>query len=233
MSYDIHAAVRRCGFAEIGHGSQPANRRCRMRLEFISDYRSPYSYLANIKLKTLGVSVEHKPLDIVAVMKLVNNQPSPTCPPKARYAGLDAGRWAKLYGARFSPNPALLGAMGAGRFDGSLLSRAALAAQEIGIFDRVNDAIFEAVWAGDDDLVTDQGRSTFLRTRDVSVDDLWQLASAPRIVELQVQQAKEAADRGVFGAPTFFVDGEMFFGNDRLGFVEARLQGKSFDGAMI
>ncbi len=46
-----------------------------MRLEFISDYRSPYSYLANLKLKTLGVSIEHKPLDIVAVMKLVNNQP--------------------------------------------------------------------------------------------------------------------------------------------------------------
>jgi 2-hydroxychromene-2-carboxylate isomerase len=207
--------------------------RCRMLLEFISDYRSPYSYLANTKLKTLGMRIEHKPLDIVAVMKLVNNQPSPTCPPKARYAGLDAARWAKLYGARFSPNLPLLGAMGAGKFDGSLLSRAALVAQEIGMFDRVNDAIFEAVWAGDEDLVTDQGRSAFLRTRDISIDDLWQLASAPKIVELQVQQAKEAADRGVFGAPTFFVDDEMFFGNDRLGFVVARLQGKSFDGTVI
>jgi 2-hydroxychromene-2-carboxylate isomerase len=47
-----------------------------------------------------------------------------------------------------------------------------------------------------------------------------------------MRSKKEAADRGVFGAPTFFVEDEMFFGNDRLTFVEARLQGKSFDGAV-
>jgi 2-hydroxychromene-2-carboxylate isomerase len=204
-----------------------------MRLEFISDYRSPYSYLANIKLKTMGVPIDHKPVDIVAVMKLVNNQPSPMCPPKARYAALDAGRWAKLYGVGFSPNRPLLGAMGSGAFDGSLLSRAALAAREIGIFDQVNDVFFEAVWAGDDDLVSDEGRRTFLRSRGIEADDLWQRASAPQIAELQIQHVKEAVDRGVFGAPTIFVDDEMFFGNDRLGFVEARLQGKSFDGAVI
>ncbi len=58
------------------------------------------------------------------------------------------------------------------------------------------------------------------------------LASKPDIVELQVEQAKQAADRGVFGAPTFFVEGEMFFGNDRLSFVEARLNGRSQPGAV-
>ncbi len=34
---------------------------------------------------------------------------------------------------------------------------------------------------------------------------------------------QEAADRGAFGAPTFFVDGEMFWGQDRLDFVEEKL----------
>jgi len=68
-----------------------------MRIEFIFDYRSPYSYLANTQLKGLGADVDYKPVDIVAVMKKVNNQPSPLCPPKARYAGIDAARWARLY----------------------------------------------------------------------------------------------------------------------------------------
>jgi len=195
-----------------------------MQVQFILDYRSPYAYLANTQIMSMGVQIEYKPVEIVSVMKRVNNQPSPMCPPKARYSGLDAGRWAKLYGARFSMNKPLMGAMGAGTFDGSLLSRAALVAQEIGMFERINDAIFEAVWAGDDDLVTDEGRSTFLRSRGISVDDLWQRASAPRIVQLQAQQAKEAADRGVFGAPTFFVGNEMFWGNDRFDFVEEALR---------
>jgi 2-hydroxychromene-2-carboxylate isomerase len=203
-----------------------------VRIEFISDYRSPYSYLANAKLKTMGVGIDHTPVDIVAVMKLVNNQPSPMCPPKARYAGIDAQRWAKIYRVKFSPNWAVMKAMNAGAFDGAALSRAALVAQRLGIFDHVNDALFEAMWAGADDLATEEGRENFLRTREIAADDLWRLASEPEIVGLQTKRAKEAADRGVFGAPTFFVDGEMFFGNDRLPLVEARLKGFSYTGAL-
>jgi 2-hydroxychromene-2-carboxylate isomerase len=161
----------------------------------------------------------------------VNNQPSPECPAKAKYSGMDAQRWAKLYDVKFSPNRALLKAMGTGAFDGTSLSRVALVAQRLGIFDRVNDALFEAMWAGDDDLASEQGRSNFLQSRKIVVDDLWSRAAEPEIAELQTKQAKEAADRGVFGVPTMFVDGEMFFGNDRLSFVEARINGGSPAGA--
>jgi 2-hydroxychromene-2-carboxylate isomerase len=203
-----------------------------MLLEFISDYRSQYAYLANFKLKSLGIEIDHRPIDILAVMKRVNNQPSPECPAKSRYSAMDAARWARLYGVRFSANRPLLKAMGAGALDGALLSRAALVAQEIGIFDQVHDALFAAVWAGDDDLASEEGRRAFLRSNGIGVDDLWQRASEPRIVQLQAEQAREAAERGVFGAPTFFVDDEMFFGNDRLAFVEARLQGAPLEGAI-
>jgi 2-hydroxychromene-2-carboxylate isomerase len=203
-----------------------------VRIQFMSDYRSPYCYLANVKLKTMGVSIEHKPLDIVAVMKLVNNQPSPMCPPKARYAAIDAQRWAKLYQVKFSPNWTVLKAMNTGSFDGASLSRAALVAQQLGIFDQLNDALFEAMWAGDDDLASEEGRNNFLKSRKIAADDLWRLASEPKILALQVEQAKKAADRGVFGAPTIFVGDEMFFGNDRLSFVEALLNGRSPAGAI-
>jgi 2-hydroxychromene-2-carboxylate isomerase len=203
-----------------------------MQVEFLLDYRSPYAYLANTQMKALS-SVVYTPIDIVAVMNKVNNQPSPLCPPKARYAGLDAGRWAKHYGVAFSPNGALLQAMGTRQFDGALLARAALAAQELGVFGQVNDVLFEAVWAGSDDLVTEEGRSAFLRDRKIAATDLWRLASAPKIVERLAKQSQEAADRDVFGVPTFFVEGEMFFGNDRLNFVQARLRYTSMDGAIV
>src|SRR5882757_6702864 len=114
-----------------------------MQVEFLLDYRSPYAYLANTQMKAL-TSVVYTPIDILAVMNKVNNQPSPLCPPKARYAGLDAGRWAKHYGVAFSPNGALLQAMGTRQFDGALLARAALAAQELGVFGHLNDVLFEA-----------------------------------------------------------------------------------------
>jgi 2-hydroxychromene-2-carboxylate isomerase len=202
-----------------------------MRVEFILDYRSPYAYLMNTQVKNFGAAVEYKPIDIIAVMKLVNNQPSPQCPPKVRYAVLDAGRWAKRYGVGFSPNMVLLQAMGEGRFDGTLPSRAALAAQQLGVFDKVNDALFDAFWVGTDDLATDEGRAAFLSKHHIAARDLWRLADEPAIRKQLAEEAKEFADRGVFGVPTVFVDGEMFFGNDRLDFVKARLQVKQVGAA--
>jgi 2-hydroxychromene-2-carboxylate isomerase len=79
-------------------------------------------------------SVVYAPIDIVAVVNKVNNHPSPLCPPKTRYIGVDAGRRVKHYGVAFSLNDGLLQAMGTRQFDGALIARAALATQEVGVF---------------------------------------------------------------------------------------------------
>ena len=194
-----------------------------MNLQFVFDYRSPYAYLANTQLRQLGHPVDYFGVDILAVMKKVNNQPSPACPAKARYSGMDAARWAALYQVPLAPNGHFFGAMRAGEVDGALLNRAALAAQQAGVFQPVHEALFEAVWAGKDDLVTAEGRSTFLRRLNLDVD-VWALADGSSIREKLAAHDEQAAQRGVFGVPTFFCDDEMFFGNDRLDFVRAALK---------
>jgi len=194
-----------------------------MDVQFFLDYRSPYSYLAATQLDTLGVDIVLEPVNILAVMKTVNNQPSPVCPPKMRYAGVDAARWAKHYGVAYSPNRALLQAMAAGQFDGTLLSRAGVAARRLGVLANVNKALFEAVWASDADLSSEAGRNAFFAARGISGDDLWRLALDAHTGELLADADRKAVERGVFGVPTFVVAGELFFGNDRLDFVRARL----------
>lgn len=195
-----------------------------MPIDFVFDYLSPYSYLADSQLKTLETSVNFKPVDIVAVMKLVSNQPSPLCPPKARYAGLDAARWAKHYGVPFALNRPLFGALRAGEFESSLLVRAGLAAQQLGVFDQVHKALFNAVWAGDGDVVTEEGRKALIGKLQIGSVDIWSLASESSIGELLAQNNQGAAARGVFGAPSIFVGEEMYFGNDRLEFVREHLK---------
>jgi 2-hydroxychromene-2-carboxylate isomerase len=194
-----------------------------MHVQFILDYRSPYAYLANTQVKALGVDIDYQPIDILAVMKQVNNQPSPACPPKAKYAAADALRWAKYYGVPYSPNRTLLEGLRQGHLPNTLLSRAGIAAQQMGIFERVNDALFGAVWAGSDDLVTKAGRSRFLAHRAIP-QELWNLAESADVEERLVASSNCAVQRGVFGVPTFFVDSEMFFGNDRLTFVRTHLR---------
>lgn len=194
-----------------------------MRVQFVLDYRSPYSYLANTQVRTLDAEIDYQPIDILAVMKQVNNQPSPMCPPKARYAGVDTARWAKHYGVPYSPNRALLGALRQEQFKNALLSRLGIAAQELGVFPQLHDALFRAVWAGSDDLATSEGRALFLANHALPAE-LWEVAESPDVGARQAANNDRAATSGVFGVPTFFVDDEMFFGNDRLAFVKTRLE---------
>jgi len=46
----------------------------------------------------------------------------------------------------------------------------------------------------------------------------------PEVKQQLISNTEQAVERGLFGAPTMFVDGEMFFGQDRLQFVEAALK---------
>jgi len=194
-----------------------------MQVHFILDYRSPYAYLANTQITSLGVQVKYEPVEIVSVMKRVNNQPSPMCPPKAKYAGLDAMRWAKQYGVPYSPNRPLLDALRTGQVESDLLSRAGIAAQKLGIFQRVNDALFGAVWASSAELTSVEDRSHFLTSRALP-QEFCDVAESTEIQDLLAANGERAVKHGVFGVPTFLVDDEMFFGNDRLSFVKAKLE---------
>jgi 2-hydroxychromene-2-carboxylate isomerase len=193
-----------------------------MQVQFVLDYRSPYAYLANTQMRSLDAQIIYEPVDILSVMKKVNNQPSPMCPPKAKYAGLDAMRWAKQYGVPFSPNRALLDALRQADVKNDLFSRAAIAGQQLGVFEQLNDALFSAVWAGSDNLTSAKERSQFAARRALP-PELWELAESAAVEEKFVANNERAVARGVFGVPTFFVNDEMFFGNDRLSFVKARL----------
>jgi 2-hydroxychromene-2-carboxylate isomerase len=203
-----------------------------MRLEMFLDYRSVYSYLACHRVRQWDTEIDYRVVDLARVMGALNNQPVPACPAKLRYSTLDVSRWAELYGVGFAPNMPMFEAMRSGQLEGALLSHAGLAAQQLGVFDTFNAAMFAALWAADDDIASEAGRSRFLEKHNLPVS-LFELSSDPAIVERLSRHDDEAIERGVFGAPIFFVDGEMFFGNDRLPFVEARLTGERKPGAVI
>jgi 2-hydroxychromene-2-carboxylate isomerase len=194
-----------------------------MRLEFFFDYPSPYAYLANTQLPKLGVDITYTPIGIRSVMKTVNNQPTPACPPKARYAVMDASRWAKSYGVPFEVNAAFVTALVSGDVDIEDYTLGALLAQDLGVFEAYNTAIFRAIWERPHDLISALGRNTVLRVGGLDIPDFWIRAAAPEVRRRLESNNRRAVARGVFGIPTFFVDDEMFFGNDRLGAVRARI----------
>lgn len=191
-------------------------------IDFYFDYVSPYTYLANTQLSGLNADVTFIPVVIVDVMKRVNNQPSPLCPPKGRYIGIDSARWAGIYGVPLAAHEAFWHAVMNGRFSTKTLINGAVLALRLGMFDRYHDAMFRAIWADHRDVHTVEGLEAFVRDQGLPAD-FWDQADADDIKAQTADNNAAAAERGVFGSPTFFVRHEIFFGNDRLDMIRQRL----------
>ena len=191
-------------------------------LEFFFDYGSPYSYLADSRLAELsartGASVIYRPMLLGGVFKATGNQ-SPFLEPveaKRRYFSTELMRVVGALGVAFDHNPHF-------PINTLALMRGAYAARSLDVFDRFHATIYSAFWTaganlGESEVIEDVLTSAGLPGKEIVT------CSGRDDVKAELRATTdEAVDRGVFGAPTFFVGDEMFFGNDHMDLVEERL----------
>jgi 2-hydroxychromene-2-carboxylate isomerase len=102
--------------------------------------------------------------------------------------------------------------------------RGAIAMRQWGKETEYMDAIFAAYWENNDGSI---GQYSTLRKVAESLDvnaDEFELASESKMVrERLINSTNSALDRGVFGAPTMIIDNELYWGKDRMEFIEDQL----------
>ncbi len=190
------------------------------QIEFLFDYGSPFSYLASLQIegfaKRNNATIAYTPILLGAVLKATGNASPMAVPAKGRYMATELRRWADRYNVPFKPNPYpfLSNTLG--------LMRGAVAAQKIGFFPIYHRAVFRAVWAEPQDL-GDEAILRSLVTMAGLPAELIIAAGRQDVKDSLRENTERAVARGVFGAPTFFVGNEMFWGNDRFDFVEEAL----------
>lgn len=87
----------------------------------------------------------------------------------------------------------------------------------------VIDRIFRFVW--EEGCSADNDQDWKRLTHELSVTDADEKISQPHIKNILTENTQEAVSIGVFGVPTFLVDGELFFGQDSLPFLKSYLEG--------
>ncbi len=189
--------------------------------DYFLDFASPYTYLCDSQIPGLlertGAEVVYKPMVLGAVMVATGNKPPGSVPAKGAYMAQDLPRWLKRYGLDFAPNPHF-------PVRTILPLRAALVAMEEGGFPELKASIFKAVWTEKiDPNEVDQLKPVIARAG-LDADHVLERTGDPSIKDQLKKNTDEAIERGVFGAPTIFVGDDMFFGNDRLDFVEEALR---------
>jgi 2-hydroxychromene-2-carboxylate isomerase len=84
--------------------------------------------------------------------------------------------------------------------------------------------VFDAVWIQEKNMGDAEVVTAVLTKAGMDAQALLELSQTPDVKAVLIAHTEAAVARGVFGAPTFFMGDEMYFGQDRLDFVEEALQ---------
>jgi len=139
-------------------------------------------------------------------------------PAKIENRKRDLMRWAEKYGLPF-------------RFPDvfpiktSIGLRGAIAARGLGRESDFITAVLDAYWErGDDSIATDDGVLRLADGLGLNAQDFAERLNSEAVRETLVQETREALDTGVFGAPSMRIGEELFWGKDRMDFVEDELR---------
>jgi 2-hydroxychromene-2-carboxylate isomerase len=194
-------------------------------VEFLFDVVSPTAYLAYKRLPDIaertGATIKWTPVFLGAIMQATGNAPPGKVPAKGKYMNRDMERCAARYDIPFVLNRHF-------PVNTLALQRAAVAVldeQGEDAFVRLIDACFDAIWAEGKNLGDPDIAAEVLSAAGFDPEALAARTADPAIKAKLKENTDGAVARGVFGAPTFFVDDEMYFGQDRLDYVEDALAG--------
>lgn len=191
-------------------------------VEFLFDVGSPYSYLAYHALPRIaearGATIVWTPILVGALFQATGARSPVEIPAKARYTLTDLQRWARHFGVKFAMNPAF-------PINTLPLMRGATAMQMRGEaeFQRYLAAVFDAMFGTPRNMGDPAVVAEVLSAAGFDVAEFQSLIQSQPVKDKLRADTERAVARGAFGAPTFFVGDQMYWGQDRLGFVEAAL----------
>jgi len=189
---------------------------------FHFDFGSPNAYLSHLVIPAIeqrtGARFQYVPVLLGGVFKMTNNR-SPAesmagIRNKAEYERLETERFIARHGiTNFRRNPHF-------PVNTLALMRGAVAARRLGVFERYVDEMFRHMWAEPKDLDDPAVLRAAMLESGLDADEIARLSQTQDVKDELIANTQASVERGAFGSPTFFVDGAIFFGKDRLRDVE-------------
>jgi 2-hydroxychromene-2-carboxylate isomerase len=196
----------------------------RKKLEFFYDCSSPWTYLAFTKIEDVArrhdAELIWRPILVGGLFNTVNpsvyESRAKPVPVKARYYVKDLRDWARFYGLKIG-NPTVF------PVNSVKAMRGAFVANEHRAIVRYSRRVFESYWGEDKDISKDEVLREIVVETGLDEKEFFTKIASNEYKAMLRGNVEELIARGGFGSPTMFVEGSIFFGNDRLPLVEHEL----------
>ncbi|RLA45044.1 MAG: 2-hydroxychromene-2-carboxylate isomerase [Gammaproteobacteria bacterium] len=194
-------------------------------IEYFYAAHSAYAYIGSVRFMQIataaGRTIEHRPIDLNRVVNASGSVPFSERSPghRAYFFSREMKRWSEQRGV------SLMDHMPTHHGNDIALANGLLIAglvQGLNI-DSLAYALLAAHWTEDADLADPATLATITQQAGYAADPLLEAATDKQILDIYAANTEEAIERSVFGSPTYFVDGDMFYGQDRLEMVERAL----------
>ncbi|WP_242205544.1 MULTISPECIES: 2-hydroxychromene-2-carboxylate isomerase [unclassified Pseudomonas] len=192
-------------------------------VEFYFDLGSPATYLAYTQLPKICAATHSEliyvPMLLGGVFKATGNASPAMIPAKGRYMFEDLDRYAKRYGVPLKFNPHF-------PINTLMLMRAVTGIQlrQPERFQAFIDCLFTALWIDGRSLDEPATVAAVLSEHGFDPQEVLALTDDESVKAKLKDNTETAVKRGVFGAPSMFIGNQLFFGQDRLDFVEESLR---------
>lgn len=192
-------------------------------IDYYFALQSPFSYFGNLRLQDVAyrrrAGLLYKPVILSRIFAATGGLPLAKRSPQRRaYRLMELARWSGYLGMPINLEPRFF------PVDETLAARMVIGAVKEGYdVGGLTTAIMRAVWELDANIADRCTLAQLAAGAGFDGDGLLESANAPEVAEIHERNTEEALAEGVFGVPTYVLDGELFWGQDRLDFLDQAL----------
>ena len=194
-------------------------------VDYFVSLNSPWAYLGSKRFEAMAkkhnAHVTIWPVDFGSVFAVSGGLPLPKrAPQRQAYRMMELKRWRDHLGVKLNLEPKFFPA------NEIPAAKCVMALRELG---RMADAIklahaaMHALWAEDRNTGDPETLKAIIAECGFDVGSVVKTSEAPGMDDKRQSYTQFAIGKGVFGAPSFVIDGEIFWGQDRLDFVDRKL----------
>ena len=185
---------------------------------------SPWTYLGHARFQAIakkhGASIQVKPVDVGRIFPVSGGLPVSKRPPQRQaYRLVELTRWSGFLGVPLNLHPKFF------PYDAQLATHVILAADSSDAAMRLTGAMLSGCWKDEKNMADEKEIERAIRQCGTDPGALLSRARSPEIAARYEALNEEAIARQVFGVPTYVYRDELFWGQDRLEFLDRALGG--------